>query len=69
MASLLRAFPAAADHEYKEKETVPIPEKFDGMRSKLRNFITQLRLRVATYNNEQAKLRLVINYLIGNAID
>ena len=52
MAALLRALPAAADHEHKEKETVPIPKKFDGTRSKLRNFITQLRLRVAIYNNE-----------------
>ena len=52
MASLLRALPAATDHEHKEKETVPIPEKFDGTRLKFCNFITQLRLKVATYNNE-----------------
>lgn len=31
----------------------------------LRNFITHLRLRAATYNNEQAKLRLAINCLTG----
>ena len=69
MASLLRTLPAAAEHEHKEKETVPIPEKFDGMRSKLCNFITQLRLRAATYNNEQAKLHLAINCLTGDAMD
>src|SRR5258706_1763478 len=50
VATLLRALPAAADRaDRPEKETVPIPEKVDGTRSKLRNFITQLMLRMATY--------------------
>ena len=69
VAVLLRALPAAADREHKEKETVLIPERFDRTRSKLRNFITQLQLRVATYNNEQGKLRLAINCFIGDAMD
>ena len=46
MTATLRALPTTAD---REKETVPVPEKFDGTRSKLRNFITQLRLRAAIY--------------------
>ena len=44
-------------------------EKFDGTRSKLRAFLIQLRLRVATNPNEQAKLQLAINCLTGDAID
>ena len=39
-----------------DKERIPMPEKFDGTRSKLRAFLTQLRLKVATYPDEQAKL-------------
>ena len=46
-----------------------MPEKFDGTRSKLRAFLIQLRLKVATYPNKQAKLRLAINCLTGDAID
>ena len=38
------------------KERILMPEKFDGTRSKLRAFLTQLWLKVATYPNEQAKL-------------
>ena len=52
-----------------DKECIPMPEKFDGTRSKLRAFLTQLRLKVATYPNEQAKLRLAVNCLIGDAMD
>ena len=44
-------------------------EKFDGTRSKLRALLTQLRLKVATYPNEQAKLRLAVNCLTGDAMD
>ena len=44
-------------------------EKFDGTRSKLRAFLTQLQLKVATYSDEQAKLRLAVNCLTGNAMD
>ena len=39
-----------------DKEHIPILEKFDGNRSKLRAFLIQLRLKVATYPNEQVKL-------------
>ena len=46
-----------------------MPEKFDGTRSKLRAFLTQLRLKVATYPDEQAKLRLPINCLTSDAMD
>ena len=69
IALLLHTLPTATDHKHKEKETVPISEKFDGTRSTLHNFITQLRLRVATYNNKQAKLHLAINCLTGDAMD
>ena len=39
-----------------DKEHILMPEKFDSTRSKLRAFLTKLRLKVATYPNEQAKL-------------
>ena len=39
-----------------DKECIPMPEKFDGTRSKLRAFLTQLWLKVATYSDEQGKL-------------
>ena len=52
-----------------DKERIPMPEKFDGTRSKLRAFLTQLRLKVANYPNEQSKLRLAINCLTGDAMD
>ena len=52
-----------------DKECIPMPEKFDGTRSKLRAFLTQLRLKVATYPNEQAKLWLAVNCLTGDAMD
>ena len=39
-----------------DKERIPMPEKFDGTRSTLRAFLIQLRLKVAIYPNEQAKL-------------
>ena len=52
-----------------DKERIPMPEKFDGTRSKLRAFLTQLVLKVATYPDEQAKLRLAINCLTGDAMD
>ena len=48
-----------------DKERIPMPEKFDGTRSKFRAFLTQLRLKVATYPDEQAKLRLAVNCLTG----
>ena len=39
-----------------DKKCILMPEKFDGTRSKLKAFLTQLRLKVATYPDEQAKL-------------
>ena len=35
-----------------DKECIPMPEKFDGTKCKLRAFLIQLRLKVATYPNE-----------------
>ena len=52
-----------------DKERIPIPEKFDGTRSKLKAVLTQLWLKVATYPDNQAKLRLAINCLTGDAMD
>ena len=46
-----------------------MPEKFDSTRSKLRAFLIQLWLKVATYPNEQAKLRLAINCLTGDVMN
>jgi len=65
-AALARATP---DGGRGDKERIPMPEKFDGTRSKLRAFLTQLQLKVATYTDEQAKLRLAINCLTGDAMD
>ena len=67
-AALARATPDSG-RGGSDKERIPMPEKFDGTRSKLRAFLTQLWLKVATYPNEQAKLRLAINCLIGDTID
>lgn len=50
-------------------DKIPNPQLFDGTRSKLRPFITQLRVKAATYSDEQAKLRLAINCLTGEALD
>jgi len=45
----------------------PDPEKFSGDKSKFRTFLTQLRLRVADFTDEQRKLRYAINLLTGDA--
>lgn len=49
-------------------DKIPDPERFDGTRSKLSPFITQLQLKTATYPDEQSKLRLAINCLTGDAL-
>ena len=71
-AALARATPdggRGGNGSSSDKERIPMPEKFDGTRSKLRAFLTQLRLKVATYPDKQAKLRLAINCLTGDAMD
>lgn len=50
-------------------ERIPDPEKFDGTRANLRTFIIKLRLKAATFTEEQSKLRLAINCLTGTAMD
>ena len=56
-AALTRATPdGGRGGSGNDKECIPMPEKFDGTRSKLRAFLTQPRLKVATYPDEQAKL-------------
>ena len=52
-----------------DKEHILMPENFDSTRFKLQSFLIQLRLKVASYPKEQTKLRLVVNCLIGDAID
>ena len=44
-------------------------EKFDGKKERLRPFLAQLRIKAATYSNEQARLRLAFNSLTGEASD
>ena len=66
--ALARAAPDG-DRDSSDKEHIPISEKFDSTRSKLRAFLIQLRLKMATYPNEQTKLRLAVNCLTGNAMD
>ena len=71
-AALARATPDSGrggSGSSSDKEHIPMPEKFDGPRSKLRAFLTQLWLKVATHPNKQAKLRLAVNYLTGDAMD
>ena len=55
-AALAQATPDGGNRGGSDKECIPMPEKFDGTRFKLRAFLTQLRLKVATYLDEQAKL-------------
>src|SRR5690606_7331382 len=51
------------------RERIPDPERFDGTRSKLQAFILQLRLKASTLASEQAKLRLGVSCLTGEALD
>jgi len=51
------------------REEIPRPKEFDGTRSQLQAFIMQLRLHTATFTDEQAKLRLAVNCLTGDALD
>jgi len=53
----------------RQQNKIPNPERFDGTRTKLKPFITQLRLKAATYSDEQSKLRLAVNCLTGEALD
>jgi hypothetical protein len=50
-------------------EKIPDPERFSGARDKLQAFILQLRLKAATLTSEQAKLRLAVSCLTGEALD
>ena len=45
------------------------PEKYMGDRGKLRPFLTQLRLKVALYPDDQSKLRYVVSLLEDRALD
>jgi len=51
------------------RENIPDPDKFDGTRSKLRTFLTHLRLKASSFTDEQAKLRLAVSCLTGEAMD
>ena len=64
-----QAMPVAGTQHAPEREKVADPEHFDGTRSKLPNFLMQLQLKAATYTDDQAKLRLAVNYLRGDAAD
>ena len=50
-------------------DKIPFPDKFDGTRSKLRAFTTQLRLKVVSFPDEQSRLCLAINCLAREAMD
>ena len=47
-SALAQAIPDSGNRGGSNKERIPMPEKFDGTRSKLRAFLTQLWLKVAT---------------------
>ena len=71
-AALARAIPdggRGGSGSGSDMEHIPMLEKFNGTRSKLRAFLIQLRLKVATYPNKQAKLRLAVNCLTGDVMD
>ena len=60
---------AAAPAPAHTVDKIPFPDKFDGTRSKLQAFTTQLQLKVVSFPDEQSKLRLAINCLTGEAMD
>jgi hypothetical protein len=68
-AALAAARPAAAGERH-HHEKIPDPERFSGRdRTKLRPYLAQLRLKAATFTDEQAKLRLAVNTLSEEALD
>ena len=67
-AALAQATPAGS-RDGSDKERILMPQKFDSTRSKLRAYLTQPRLKVAIYLNEQAKLQLAVNCPMGDAMD
>ena len=69
IAAALTLVILAGSRDGSNKECIPMLEKFDSTRPKLRAFLTQLWLNVATYPNKQIKLRLAINCLMGDAMD
>ena len=58
--------PPATPHENREK--IPDPEKYEGDRDALPEFLLQLRLKAPTLKNEQARLRYGISLLKGKAL-
>jgi len=69
IANLNRMIADAPALAQQPQEKIPRPKGFDGTRSQLQAFIMQLRLHTATFRDEQAKLRLAVNCLTGNALD
>ena len=61
--------PAAASTPVHTMDKVSFPDKFDGTRSKLRAFTTQLQLKVGLSFYEQFRLCLTINCLAREDID
>lgn len=48
---------------------IPDPDKYDGNKDQLRNFILQIRLKTSSLLDDQAKLRYTISLLKGAALD
>ena len=48
---------------------IPDPKKYKGDRDKLRPFLTQLRLKVALYPDDQSRLRYAVSLLEDRALD
>ena len=69
LAHTAPAAAAAATATAHTVDKIPFPDKFDGTRSKLRAFTTQLRPKVVSFSDEQSRLCLAINCLAGEAMD
>lgn len=62
------ALPADSPSLYSSAR-MPDPDRYDGNRESLRNFLLQIRLKVATLSDDQSKLRYTISLLKGPALD
>ena len=63
-----RERPTAATQAQEYREKIPDPDKYDGDRDTLPEFLLQLRLKAPTFRDDQARLRYAISLLKGKAL-